>query len=858
AQFAAQVAHHPHSVAIISGSQTLSYQDLDRRSNQLAGLLLSHHLTSETPIALLVSRSPMMIISLLAILKAGGAYLPLDPQSPPARQSSMLARAGVRLALTDQPLAAAAISQTGRWSGTVIDLHRVADEMGAYPETAQPIQAHPETLAYIIHTSGSTGEPKGVAVTHRNVLRLVCDNTYAKLDSHTRMLQLAPLAFDASTLEVWGPLLNGGCLAQSEMETPRAKELKEEISRHGITTLWLTAALFNAIVDEDVRALEGLEELLVGGEALSVKHVKQARKALPGVVIRNGYGPTEATTFTCCHVVGEVGEEEVSIPIGRGIENTEVYVLDEMMELSAVGVVGELYIGGAGISRGYYGREEETAERFVPNPYSEKVGERLYRSGDQVRWREGGELEYLGRRDGQVKVSGYRIELGEVEEALRRQEGVREAAVVMLEDKVIGKRMIGYVDGEVAEQELRRRLREELPEYMTPAEIVKVAEMPLTANGKVDRGRLPAVERLIRNADFAAPRDLIELKLVQIWEEVLQRRPIGVRENFFELGGHSLLAVRLFAAIEKRLGRNLPLTTLFQSATIEKLASAIRQHKEHAIWSPLVSLQTQGTRPAFFCVHPGGGGVFRYIDLARHLGPDQPFYAFQARGLDDDRQDALSDIETMAELYIEAMRRVQPVGPYLLGGWSMGGVVAFEMARQLQALGQSVSLLALLDTVLPDYRVKSLKENDPSLLMSFVMDLGLSWDSLSLSAGDLSRLGLDERLAIALARARDKGIAPPDIELGDVRRWWRVFNANTQALLRYRPKPIAARITLFQADEQPRTLRPKKKPNWNTLSEAGVDLHRISGDHFTIVNEPNVGSLARLLSQVMSSVNKFQ
>jgi thioesterase domain-containing protein/acyl carrier protein len=380
-----------------------------------------------------------------------------------------------------------------------------------------------------------------------------------------------------------------------------------------------------------------------------------------------------------------------------------------------------------------------------------------------------------------------------------------------------------------------------------------VAEMPLTANGKVDRGKLQAVDRSTPTLDLVASRDLVEFELVQIWEDVLQRRPIGIREDFFELGGHSLLAIRLFAAIEKRLGRRLPPSTLFHHSTVEKLASAIRQHNEQSPWSPLVSLQAQGTRLPFFCVHPGGGGVFRYIDLARHLGPDQPFYAFQAKGVDNDKQEAISDVETMAEQYIEAMRRVQPVGPYLLGGWSMGGIVAFEMARQLHALGQSVSLLALLDTVLPDYRAKSLKENDPALLMSFVLDLGLSWDSLSVSAGDLKKLGIDDLLAVVLARARDKGIAPPDIELADVRRWWRVFKANAQALLRYRPKAIAARITLFQAEEQPQTLRPKKTQDWNKLSKSGVDLYRIPGNHFTIVNEPNVESLARLLKQILEA-----
>jgi thioesterase domain-containing protein/acyl carrier protein len=383
---------------------------------------------------------------------------------------------------------------------------------------------------------------------------------------------------------------------------------------------------------------------------------------------------------------------------------------------------------------------------------------------------------------------------------------------------------------------------------------VVLDELPLTPNGKGDRKALPAPERAGADEagrDIVRPRDQLELELVSIWEDVLQSGPVGVKDNFFDRGGHSLLAVHLFAAIEKRLGRRLPLSTLFRHPTVEQLAVALRGQDGRAHRSPLVTIQGEGAATPFFCVHPGGGGVFRYLDLAHHLGAERPFYAFQAAGLDDDAQEVAASVEEMAASYIEAMRGVQPSGPYLIGGWSFGGLVAFEMSRQLQAQGEEVALLALFDTMPPEPRAKRLKENDPALLLSFVRDLGLSPEALPLGADELKKLGVEERLEAVLAAAKGAGVVPPDVTLADVQRLWRVFITNWRAQQGYRAQPTAARITLFRAAEAPAPSRWKRQSQWDDFTAADVELYNVPGDHFTIVGEPHVRTLASLLGDCL-------
>ncbi|HYP20553.1 MAG TPA: non-ribosomal peptide synthetase, partial [Chloroflexia bacterium] len=562
--FAAQAQRSGEAVAIVYEGVEVSYAELNRRANQLAHYLRSAGVGSESAVGVLMERSVEMVVALLGILKAGGAYLPLDPAYPQERLRFMVRDGGVRVVLTQGRVWA------GKQEGVEGDVERVVrvdEEWGeVVRESAEEVESgvEGEHLAYVSYTSGSTGTPKGVAVTHRGVVRLVSSPDYVRLDAKQTLLQLAPLTFDASTLEVWGALLNGARLVVMPPMTPTLDEISRVIVEAGVTTLWLTAGLFHLMVDEQLEGLSRVEQLLAGGDVLSVRHVEKYLAAIGASAtgeseqrLINGYGPTENTTFTCCHVMKSDSKISGSVPIGRPINNTQVYVLDERMQVAPVGVVGELYIGGDGLARGYLNRAELTAERFVPHPYSEQAGARLYRTGDMVRWRERGELEFVGRRDGQVKVRGFRIEVGEVEAAIVGHAGVREAVVLVREDERGDKRLAAYVvkeaGSEVTGGEVKEYLRERLPEYMQVQWVVEVEELPLTANGKVDRRALQALEVEYEagggSGQSVMARTPIEEIVAAIWGEVLGRETVGVHDNFFELGGHSLLATQVISRV---------------------------------------------------------------------------------------------------------------------------------------------------------------------------------------------------------------------------------------------------------------------------------------------------------------------
>jgi amino acid adenylation domain-containing protein len=577
--FEAQVEAAPEATALIFEDTQLTYAELNERANLLAHRLRRLGVGPEQRVAILMERQPQLIVSLLAILKAGGAYLPLDPEYPQERIAFMLADADVQVVLTQQHLAAMV---TGAGVEVVcVDTNWPSiktESSGNLNSTASA-----DNLAYVIYTSGSTGQPKGVEVTHKNVARLLFGVEYARFEGRPRILQMASVSFDASTFEVWGALLHGGCCVLYPERVPSFVGIADSVGRHGIDLMWLTASLFNAVVDDAPQSLTGVKQLLVGGEALSVAHVKRTREQLSDVELTNGYGPTESTTFTCCHRIEAVRGDERGIAIGRPIGNTQVYILDQWMETVGVGVCGELYIGGDGLARGYLGRPELTAERFVPNPYSGRVGTRLYRTGDVCRYREDGAIEYVGRIDGQVKVRGYRIELGEIEAAMGALDGVNEVVVMAREDEPGEKRLVAYVvsEREQGAAEMQKQLQERLPEYMIPTAVVKMEALPLTANGKVDRRKLPApeVERLERAAEQVAPRTEVERVIAKIWEGVLGVETVGVIENFFDLGGHSLLMVQVHGRLQEAFGEALSMTELFKYPTVSALAEHLSSKK---------------------------------------------------------------------------------------------------------------------------------------------------------------------------------------------------------------------------------------------------------------------------------------
>jgi amino acid adenylation domain-containing protein len=584
---AAQAARTPDALAVICPDKRLSYRALNRQANQLAHYLRKQGVGPDVLVGVCVERSPEMVIALLGILKAGGAYLPLDPAYPAERLAFMLQDTQAPVLLTQRHLLERLPVHGARVVCPDTDWAAIAQES----ETDPVGGATAEHLAYVMYTSGSTGQPKGVEIRHRGIVRLVCGAAYAKFDTGETFLQLAPIAFDASTFELWGALAHGARCVIFPGTMPAPQELGAVLQRERVSTLWLTASLFNTVIDEAPEALSGVRQLLIGGEALSVPHVRWALDRLPATQIINGYGPTESTTFTCCYPIPRHLPPAVSsIPLGRPIANTEVLVLDPYLQPVPIGVPGELYVGGDGLARGYHKRPELTAEKFIPHPFRADPGARLYRTGDLVRYLADGNLEFLGRIDQQVKLWGFRIELGEIEAALTKHPAVREAVVVMEEETSGDKRLVAYFvprqEPSPSIGELRSLLGAKLPEYMVPAAFVPLGALPLLPSGKLNRRALPSPERVrpeLEN-EFVAPRSPVEARLAEIWTSLLGIEPVGVYDDFFALGGHSLLATQVMSRLRTTFRLDLPLLTIFEAPTIAGLGLALtrRQEEERA------------------------------------------------------------------------------------------------------------------------------------------------------------------------------------------------------------------------------------------------------------------------------------
>lgn len=847
--FEAQAATTPDAIAVVCEREQLAYAELNERANRLAHFLRERGVGPDTRVGLCLERSPELIIALLGILKAGGEYVPLDPDYPIARLQLMIEDADVHLLLTQQSMTSCLPAH----GAEIICLDELSETIASYSSANLPVNTKAENLAYVIFTSGSTGRPKGVSVTHRNVVRLVKNTNYASFTSGEVFLQYAPISFDASTFEIWGSLLNGAKLALMPPGKASLKELGDALKRYQVTTLWLTAGLFHLMVDNQFDDLRGLKQLLAGGDVLSVTHVRKVVSELPQCRLINGYGPTENTTFTCCFPITEPASVNGTVPIGKPIANTYVYVLDRYMNPVPLGVPGELYIGGDGLARDYLNRPELTKERFVRDPFAQ-ANARLYRSGDLVRYRDDGRIEFLGRLDNQVKVRGFRIELGEIEATLAHHSSVRDAVVVARKDQS-DKHLVAYLTARPGQainvEDLRAFVERQLPGYMVPSSFVALEEFPLSPSGKVDRAALPATNGFHTNGKgiFVAPTDELELKLIKIWEKVLNVRRIGINDNFFELGGHSLLAVHLFALIEKAFGRNLPLATLFQAPTVKQLARVLRDEGWPEAWSSLVMIQTGGTRPPFFCVHAAGGNVLEYHDLARLLGPDQPFYGLQSKGLNG-KDEPLTNIKDMAAHYVREMREVQPEGPYLIGGRSLGGTVAFEMACQLEADGEEVALLALLDVYPAGYFKLLPKSND---LGGRARRLARKYAS---HLQNLRELSLTQKVSYVATKL---SFAPDKIKHRAYRRAYKLYRKfgrplspvlkniealNFNAVRDYTPQIYSGKATLFSANDL--TASFDVEDGWRQLV-AELEVHEIDGNHLDIIKEPHVRVLAAKL-----------
>ncbi len=571
--FARQAARTPDAVALEDERASLTYAELDARANRLAGHLRALGVATETPVAIALERGVALPVAVLAILKAGGAFVPLDPSYPRERLAFMLQDSGARHIVTERALR----DRLPVDGAFVVSLDEDAAAIAAAPNSP-PISANgPDSLAYVMYTSGSTGTPKGVAVVHRGVVRLVRGNDFSEIAPDDVFLQLAPLSFDASTFELWAPLLNGARLALAPPGSRGLDELGPVLERHHVTTLWLTAALFHHVVDLKLEALAGVRRLIAGGDVVSPDHARRFLERFPHAQLVNGYGPTENTTFSCCYSVPSAEGIGPNLPIGRPIANSTACVLDPLGQPQPFGVPGELYVGGDGLARGYLNAPQLTAERFVPDPFDDDPSARLYRTGDRVRLRRDGNLEFLGRLDAQVKIRGFRIEPGEIEAVLRAHPNVLEAAVTVVEERG-GRALAAYVQaapGEPpGEPELRAYLRAKLPEYMVPGRIAILADLPAHPSGKLDRKALPPIAPAAPAAGDGRPRSPTETILAGLLGELLGREP-GRDDDIFALGAHSLHAMRIVARIAQRFGVELALRDLFEFPTVAQLARKI-------------------------------------------------------------------------------------------------------------------------------------------------------------------------------------------------------------------------------------------------------------------------------------------
>lgn len=696
--FREQAVQRPDAIALSLGDRHLSYAELDAQSNGIARVLLRHGVGPGTACSVCLERSFELVATLIGILKTGAAYVALDPAHPRECVTHMHTRAGSRAVVSR----AAHGHKLEQCPGAILFWEALGPEAAREPSVDPAIDAGPGDLAYVCFTSGSTGEPKGVAVTQRGCVRLVVNADYARLTHEETFLLHSPLSFDASTFELWAPLLNGGRLEILPAGQLDIRFLGKTIAERRISTLWLTAALFAALVDERLNYLRGVRQLITGGDVVSIEHARRYRAAFPQSRLINGYGPTENTTFSTCHTVEGDDLSRVSVPIGKPIANSTAYILDPEGQPVPPLFQGELFVGGDGIALGYVGDPVLTAERFeTRNICGQSV--RVYRTGDRARWLLNGSIEFLGRLDHQVKIDGYRVELGAVEAALLGIPGIQSAAAVAFGGRA-RKQLAAFVVGSLDGKSVQQALRGSVPDYLVPSIVRRLTSLPLNRHGKVDRPGLLAILQEERESKLDPPQTIAEQRLHLIWQECLNLTEIGIHDDFFDLGGKSLDAAKLFAMISREFGLDLPLAKLVEAPTIAQLGELLtRAHSSSDVLVTPFGPAPSGGSGTWFLIPGAGSGPIVFVDLAKSLKTTHAVVGLQAAGLDGTRHNGTwPSIPSVAQEMITEIVARQDSGPYLIGGHCFGAVLAREIAFQLEALGHTVGALALLDPIVSD------------------------------------------------------------------------------------------------------------------------------------------------------------
>ena len=878
--FEDRVERTPNAVAVVFQEEQLTYQQLNQQANQLAHYLKSLGVKGETLVGICIERSLNTIVSLLAILKAGGAYVPLDPAYPKERLAYMVKDANISVLLTQTKYQAALPKNNAQ----IVNLDADWSKIVTYSTKNPVVSAVDKNLAYVIYTSGSTGNPKGVMITHQGLTSF----TQTAIEEYQitqgdRILQFASINFDAAVEEIFPCLCTGATLVLRTDEMLALPVLFETCNKLKLTILDLPTAYWHQLVAElnnqDVSLPESLRLVIIGGEAVLPEPVrlwqeyvvKSGRSSTLELI--NSYGPTETTVVATSYKIPTTplsGE----VPIGCPLAHLQTYILDKHQQLLPVGVPGELHIGGDSLARGYLNRPDLTTEKFIANPFDREANERLYRTGDLARYLPNGEIEYLGRIDNQVKLRGFRIELGEIESLLTQHPAISEVAVIVREESG-NKSLVAYIVSSsttLQSKEVRSFIQDRLPNYMMPNAFVLLETMPLTPSGKLDRRALPAPD-MSRTEAVATPTNDTEAKLVEIWSQVMDIHPLGIHDNFFELGGHSLLAVKLIAEIERQFDRKLPLTVLIESPTIQQLAVTLQTSRSNTTFDSIVKLKS-GTVTPLFLVHDADGETILYKNLANHLNPEQPVYAIRPRIQADTGATMLpTRISEMVAYYVKEIRQIQPKGPYLIGGLCAGGVLAFEIACQLQAEGEEVPLVAIIDAISPQgigdnyvsvnsdrqksffKALKPSEENGIKAIANLVKTVSTKASNLVRYEVSTRTKKLTDNLKIKLLRfCSDRNITIPkfcqNISLRSI------YTYAEGDYIKAKPAVYRGQLTLWRATEKLDINNPAIDDTpailevtdpllgWGNLASQGIAVHDVPGGHSSMLQEPNVRTMA--------------
>lgn len=832
--FEQQCHRSPNAIALVDGDQRFTYKQVNDDAERFTRGLIGLELGQGSVVGLCLPRSKEAVTAMLGVLKAGCAYMPLPPNYPKERLLHMAQASGAALVITAEE--EATFSNTNITQISYRTLLSIADDTNT-PSKVFSSNIRPSTseLAYVMYTSGTSGAPNPVGVPHSGVIRLARKPDYVVLSQDTVTLQLAPLAFDASTFEIWGAWLNGGCCVLFPAEATNLSLLEATIARHKVNTLWLTSSLFNTVIDENPIALQGVEQLLVGGEALSAPHIAKAQTALPNVALINGYGPTECTTFACTYPIPpNFDPRHLRVPIGQAIQNTTTFVLDHERRPIARGFVGELYLGGEGLAIGYLNNKPLTDQRFVTVTLGGH-DTRLYRTGDLVVEQADGNLRFIGRVDRQVKIRGFRIEPQQIERTLLDVQDVVGAAVIVQQNQASTK-LTAVVETKAASSSMlsiQARANTKLAPHERPAEYLLIDKLPTTANGKVDG---EALQQFIESENTAPHSQQTESAkqrsdatqdwLITLWEELLGVPSVQPKDNFFDLGGNSLLAIRCMERIRQTFHTELPLSVLFEAGNVNELATVLRSAAtQERRWSPLVTIKSatkKDTTTNLFMVHAIGGEVLGFADFARYLNDDLSVYALQARGALEHQQphDNLSE---MAATYVEELQSVQPAGPYRLGGLSMGGLIAHEMAIQLTSAGHRVDYLLIGDTWFFSGR-----KLGPLAKLRYA-------SKLVRKSSELWR----NRWSHRTHRQEDTEAAATEDPVQATRRK-AIREAHQAALQSHQPGIFSGHVFLFRASSVNRArLRDEatlgsSTMGWDRLSTGGVTCRVLPGNHSSI------------------------